>query len=181
MPRVNADLRDVRRTIQVERSLRIFDAETQDTSYGILTIDGMPHIFDTHRKGGVYVATVEVLTEVRSPVRIGRADLQRFLRRCEREGLLPLPYSSCFFKGNLHVYAFHGPLVGLDLAAVGRTVRDAERTLAAKSRAVWPDIPGPVRMAQRALLDGRREPRHAPDLEVLVRRYRTQRRDSRGR
>ena len=170
LSRTNRDLRDLRRLIPAERSLRIFDAETQDTSYGILEIDGRPHIFDTHRKDGVHVATIEVLTEAARAVRLPPGALARFMERCEREGLLPIPYSSCFFKGNLHVYVFDGTIVGLDLAAVGGTIRDAERKLATKARGVWAHLPRRIRDAQRDLLAGRRKPRHEADLDVLVRR-----------
>lgn len=161
------DLRTLERLVLRERGLLVFDAETQDTSYGMLILDGSPHIFDTHRKDGVHVSTVEVLTEVRTPVRIPRSTLDRFLGHAKRLGLLPIPYSECFFKGNLHVYAFHGPLVGFDLSVVGPTIPEAERILRERATALWPEVPREIVRAQADLLRGRRMPRHPEDLEAL--------------
>lgn len=168
----SGNLLDMERVIQREGVLTIFDAETQDTSYGIVTIDDRPHIFDTHRKDGVHVATIEVLTEVKVAIRIRSASVGRFVAAARRAGLYPIPYSACFFKGNLHVYAYDGPLVGLDLSAAGPTVATAERNLEARARSVWPRMPREIIQAQAALLEGRRLPRHPADLEVLVGRGR---------
>src|SRR5437870_9446791 len=48
-----------------------------------------------------YVATLELLTEVVQPVRVSRDHVDRFGRHAREAGLLPIPYSACFFKGNL--------------------------------------------------------------------------------
>jgi hypothetical protein len=150
-----------------DNGLTIFDAETQETSYGIERVDGLPFIFDTHRKDGAYVATLELLTEVATPVRVARSRIERLGRDARGAGLLPLPYSGCFFKGNLHVYAFYGPLVGYDLAALGTSVSAAEFRLRRGVASVWPRVPTDILRAQRDLLRGRRRVRHPDDLEVL--------------
>ncbi|HYY48873.1 MAG TPA: hypothetical protein VFA17_09375 [Thermoplasmata archaeon] len=149
--------------------LRVFDAETQETSYGIWTIDGLPYIFDTHRSQGRFVATIELLTEVVRPIRLGRERVLRFCRDAQRSGLLPIPYSGCFFRGNLHVYGLAGPVRGFDLAALGRTATDSERTLRRRLGTLWPRIPEALRRAQQDLFDGRRPARYPADLEVLRR------------
>lgn len=156
-----------------ENGLTVFDAETQETSYGIVSFDGLPHIFDTHRKDGVYVATIELLTELATPLHVARSRLERLGRDARRVGLYPLPYSGCFFKENLHVYAFFGPIVGYDLAAVGRSVSDAELSLRMNLEALWRRIPPEIFGAQKALVEGRRQARHVEDLEVLRRRLPT--------
>src|SRR5207245_5401826 len=99
------------------------------TSYGICFFDGLPYIFDTHHKGLRHVATLELLTEVVEPIRISRDRVRRFGRDAREAGLLPIPYSGCFFKGNLHVYAFSGPVRGFDLAAIGPPAVGSERAL----------------------------------------------------
>src|SRR3989442_791407 len=93
-----------------ENRLTVFDADTQETSYGICFFDRLPYIFDTHRRGARYVATLELLTEVVQPVRVSRNHVERFGRDAREAGLLPIPYTACFFKGNLHVYAFSAPV-----------------------------------------------------------------------
>ncbi len=167
-----SDLQTLERLLQSENGLTVFDAETQETSYGIVFFDGLPYIFDTHRKDGFYVATVELLTELAAPVRIVRDRVDRFGRDARRGGLLPIPYSGCFFKGNLHVYTYFGPIVGYDLAAVGRSVSHAQRTLRIRVEDLGSRIPAEIRRAQKALLLGRRLVRHAEDLEVLRERMR---------
>src|SRR5438093_11012757 len=115
------------RMMPSENGLTVFDADTQETSYGICFFDGLPYIFDTHRKGSRYVATIELLTEVVEPVRVSRDRIRRFGRDALTGGLLPIPYSACFFKGNLHVFAFSWPVHGLDLEAIGDTDYKSEQ------------------------------------------------------
>ena len=74
-----------------ENGVTVFDAETQETSYGVWLTDGLPFVFDTHRKHTRYVATLELLTEVVNPVRVATAAADRFSRRCRSVGLLPIP------------------------------------------------------------------------------------------
>lgn len=151
-----------------DHGLRVFDAETQETSYGTLVVDGLPLIFDTHRKEGSYVSTVEILTEIVAPASVTPEEVARFAKVAEHAGAQALPYSACFFKGNLHVYAFHGPVRGFDLSVVGTSVADAERKLALGLRAVWADVPPGILGAQRELLAGTRKARYPADLEVLL-------------
>ena len=166
------DVARLRARLPTDHGLTVFDAETQDTSYGILTVAGVPLIFDTHRKTGRFVSTAELLTEVVRPVSVAPAAIERFSRIAPRHGLIPIPYTSCFFKGNLHVYAFHGPVRGMDVAAIGSSVAQAEKNLAGAVASLWPAIPSPVRGAQIDLLRGRRKARYEADLEVLRRRLR---------
>jgi hypothetical protein len=163
----SADLRILDSLMPSANGLRVFDAETQETSYGIWILEGLPYIFDTHRSHGRFVATIELLTEVVQPLRVGRDWIRRFERDARRTGLLPIPYSGCFFKANLHVYSFSGPIRGFDLAAAGRTAADSERTLRRRAERLWPRIPEGLRKAQRDLLIGRRPARYPADLEVL--------------
>lgn len=172
MSAASQDLRDLRDRIPSDHGLTVFDAETQDTSYGTLVVDDVPLIFDTHRKDGKYVATAEILTEVVNPLRISRARVRDLERDAARRGLLAIPYSSCFFKGNLHVYAFAGVVRGFDVAAVGGSVEDAEAALRARVEGLWDRIPREILRAQRDLLAGRRRARYDADLEVLRTRYR---------
>jgi len=111
-----------------ENGVCVFDADTQETSYGICFLDGLPYIFDTHRKGVRYVATLELLTEVVQPVRVSRDRIHRFGRDAREAGLLPIPYTACFSKRNLHVYAFSGLVRGFDLAAIGDTAAESEQS-----------------------------------------------------
>jgi len=67
-----------------ENGVCVFDADTQETSYGICFLDGLPYIFDTHRMGVRYVATIELLTEVVEPVRVSRDRIRRFRATPER-------------------------------------------------------------------------------------------------
>jgi hypothetical protein len=163
------DLRVLESLMPSANGLRVFDAETQETSYGIWLLDGLPYIFDTHRSQGRYVATIELLTEIVNPVRIGPAQILRFGHAACRRGLLPIPYSGCFFKENLHVYAFSGPVRGFDLSALGRSPADAERNLRREIEALWPQVPEALRRAQRELFTERRRVRYPADLEVLRR------------
>ncbi|OLD91817.1 hypothetical protein AUG86_00120 [Euryarchaeota archaeon 13_1_20CM_4_64_14] len=167
-----ADLRALERLVPSENGLTVFDADTQETSYGICFFDGVPFIFDTHRKGTQYVATIEVLTEVVQPVRVSRESVDRFRRDARAAGLLPIPYTGCFFKGNLHVYAFSGPVRGFDLAAIGKTAGQSERALFKRMDRLKSRVPGPIARAQRELLDGKRHPRDTSDLRVLAARFR---------
>jgi len=166
-----ADLRALERLVPSENGLTVFDADTQETSYGICFFNGLPFIFDTHRKGTRFVATIELLTEVVQPVRVARNSVDRFRRDVRAKGLLPIPYTGCFFKGNLHVYAFSGPVRGFDLAAIGKTAGQSERALFRRMDGLKSRIPGPVARAQRELLEGKRHPRHASDLRVLAARW----------
>lgn len=168
-PLNRADVETLECLIPTENGLTVFDAETRETSYGICVVDGLPRIFDTHRKEGLYVATIELLTEVAAPIRLPAPTLLRFLRRARAQGFLPIPYSGCFFKKNLHVYTFRGPLRGLDLSALGRSVGDSERKLLTKTKRVSSHVPREIAHAQRDMLDGRREARYPADLEVLRR------------
>ena len=160
----------LRSLIPQENGVTVFDAETQETSYGILVEDGLPFIFDTHRKGSSYVATVEALTEVLHPVRVGVREVGLFVRTAERLGMLAIPYTGCFFTGNLHVYSYGGPVRGLDLSVVGDRVPESERRLRQRFTDVWRHAPGGIRRAQRDLLGNRRKARYEADLEVLRRR-----------
>ncbi len=153
-----------------DHGLTVFDADTQETSYGTLVVDGLPLIFDTHRKESVFVSTVEVLTEIVAPASVTPEEVARFAKVAEHAGAQTLPYSACFFKGNLHVYAYHGPVRGFDLSVVGGSVADAERKLETRVRSLWPDLPAGLVAAQRELLAGRRKARYAADLDVLLKR-----------
>ncbi len=165
-----ADLRALERIVPSENGLTVFDADTQETSYGICFFDDSPYIFDTHRKGTRYVATIELLTEVVQPIRVARDSVDRFRRDARAGGLLPIPYTACFFKGNLHVYAFSGPVRGFDLAAVGTTTGQSERALFKRVDRLKSRVPGPIARAQQELLEGKRDARHPSDLRVLTAR-----------
>jgi len=165
-----ADLRALERLVPSENGLTVFDADTQETSYGICFFNGLPFIFDTHRKGTRFVATIELLTEVVQPVRVARNSVDRFRRDVRAKGLLPIPYTGCFFKGNLHVYAFSGPVRGFDLAAIGNTAGQSERALFKGMDRLRPRVPSPIARAQRELLEGKRHARHTSDLRVLAAR-----------
>ncbi len=153
-----------------DHGLTVFDAETQETSYGTLVVDGLPLIFDTHRKESSYVSTVELLTEIVAPASVTPEEVARVAKVAEHAGAQTLPYSACFFKGNLHVYAYYGPVRGLDLSVVAASVPEAEKKLGARLRTLWPEIPRGVVTAQRELLAGKRKARYAADLEVLLKR-----------
>ncbi len=153
-----------------DHGLTVFDADTQETSYGTLVVDGLPLIFDTHRKDASYVSTAELLTEILAPAAVTPEEVARFAKVAEHAGAQTLPYSACFFKGNLHVYAYYGPVRGFDLSVVGASVAEAERKLDARLRAVWADIPAGLLAAQRELLAGTRKARYPADLEVLLKR-----------
>jgi len=165
-----SDLRALELMIPSENRLIVFDADTQETSYGICFFDGLPYIFDTHRKGTRYVATLELLTEVVEPIRVSRNHVDRFGRDAREAGLLPIPYSACFFRGNLHVYAFSGPVRGFDLAAIGPTARQSERALMQRVNRLKSQVPAAIARAQRELLEGKRRARHQADLRVLTAR-----------
>ena len=171
VPGADADVRALERLVPSENGLTVFDADTQETSYGICFFDGLPYIFDTHRKGTQYVATIELLTEVVQPVRVARDSVDRFRRNVRAAGLLPIPYTGCFFKGNLHIYAFSGPVRGFDLAAIGNTADRSEVTLFKIMDRLKSRIPGPIGRAQRELLEGKRHARHTSDLRVLAARW----------
>lgn len=156
-----------------DHGLTVFDAETQETSYGTLVVGGLPLIFDTHRKESAYVSTVELLTEIVAPASVTPEEVVRFAKVAEHAGAHVLPYSACFFKGNLHVYAYYGPVRGLDLSVVAGSVTEAEAKLDARLRLLWPDVPKGVVTAQRELLGGTRKARYPADLEVLLKRRTT--------
>lgn len=166
------DVRALERLVPNENGLTIFDADTQETSYGICFFDRLPYIFDTHRKGTRYVATIELLTEILHPVRVARESVERFRRDARAGGLLPIPYTACFFKGSLHVYAFSGPVRGFDLAAIGNTAGQSERALFKRVDGLKSRVPTPIARAQWELLRGKRHARHASDLRVLTARLR---------
>ena len=163
-----ADLRALERLVPTENGLTVFDADTQETSYGIGFFDGLPFIFDTHCKATRYVATIEPLTEVVETVRVARSSVDRFHRDARVTGLLPIPYTGCFFKGNLHVYAFSGPVRGFDLAAIGNTAGQSERALFKSVDRLISRVPAPIARAQRELREGKRRARHPSDLRVLA-------------
>ncbi len=165
-----SELRLLERLLPTENGVTVFDAETQETSYGICFFGGFPFIFDTHRKDEAYVATIELLTEIVAPVRIPAPRVRRFSSSIRLRGLLPIPYTGCFFMGNLHVYSFSGPVRGFDIAAVGSSAAQAERRLQDAIGRLWSTVPPEIVRAQQDLLQGRRKVRHAADLEVLHRR-----------
>lgn len=160
----------LRRLAPEDHGLTVFDADTQETSYGTLVVDGLPLIFDTHRKETWYVSTAELLTEINAPASTTPEEVERFAKVAEHAGVQTIPYSACFFKGNLHVYAYHGPVRGFDASTVAATVADAERKLADRVRRLWDDVPPGVCQAQKELLAGTRKARYPADLEVLVER-----------
>lgn len=160
----------LRRLAPEDHGLTVFDADTQETSYGTLVVDGLPLIFDTHRKESWFVSTLEILTETVAPAATSPEDVARFAKVAEHAGVQTLPYSACFFKGNLHVYAYYGSVRGFDLAVVAGGVPQAERKLDEKVRALWRDLPRGIVEAQRDLLSGRRQARYPADLEVLLKR-----------
>lgn len=171
MRSTQAALRELRLRVPTDHGLTVFDAETQDTSYGVLVVDGTPLIFDTHRKDGMHVSTAELLTEVVKPVHVMTTrEVDAFGRKAARHAMTPIPYSTCFFKGNLHVYAFHGPVRGFDIATIGKTVQQAEENLRVGVETLWTAIPPAVRRAQADLLAGRRRARYDEDLTVLRRK-----------
>lgn len=153
-----------------DHGLTVFDADTQETSYGTLVVDGLPLIFDTHRKERWYVSTAELLTEIGAPASTTPEEVERFRKVAEHAGAQVIPYSTCFFKGNLHVYAFYGPVRGLDVSVVADAVSVAEQKLAATVETLWPAVPKGVREAQREILSGARKTRYPEDLEVLLKR-----------
>ncbi|HLE54114.1 MAG TPA: hypothetical protein VI999_02575 [Thermoplasmata archaeon] len=157
----------LRRLAPEDHGLTVLDADTQETSYGTLVRDGMPLIFDTHRKDAWFVSTVEVLTEILAPATTTPEEVARFSKVAEHHAVQAIPYSACFFKGNLHVYAYYGPVRGFDLSVADGSVREAEAKLEARLGEVWPHLPAGVVEAQRELLAGRRKARYEADLEVL--------------
>ncbi len=169
-----ASLRDeiilLRRLAPEDHGLTVFDADTQETSYGTLVVEGLPLIFDTHRKDDSFVSTVEVLTETLAPAAATPEEVARFSKVAEHHGAQAIPYSACFFKGNLHVYAYYGPVRGFDFSVAGDAVHDAETKLEKRLREIWADIPAAIVQAQRELLAGRRKARYDADLEVLRRK-----------
>ncbi len=170
MREATADLRALEQLVLSENGLTVFDADTQETSYGICVFDDRPYIFDTHREGNRYVATIELLTEVVQPVRVARESIDRFRRDARAVGVLPIPYSGCFFKGNLHVYSFSGPVRGFDLAAIGTRASQSERALFERMDRLMSRVPGPIVRAQQELLEGKRHARHQSDLRILKER-----------
>lgn len=160
----------LRRLAPEDHGLIVFDAETQETSYGTLMVDGHPLIFDTHRKESWYVSTAELLTEIGAPASTTAGEVDRFAKVAEHAGVQAIPYSACFFKGNLHVYAYYGPVRGFDVSAVAGSVADAEAKLKARVESLWADVPRGVREAQRELLTGKRKARYPADLETLLKR-----------
>ncbi len=164
------DFLRLQRLAPEDHGLTVFDADTQETSYGTLVVEGLPLIFDTHRKESSYVSTVELLTEIVAPASVTPEEVARFAKVAEHAGAQVLPYSACYFKGNLHVYAYYGPVRGLDLSVVADTVADAEAKLEARLHSLWSEVPAGAVTAQRELLEGTRKARYPADLEVLVKR-----------
>ena len=160
----------LQRLVPEDHGLTAFDADTQETSYGTLVVDGMPLIFDTHRKDAWFVSTVEILTETIAPAAVTPEEVARFAKVAEHAGVQTLPYGACFFKENLHVYAYYGPVRGFDLSVVADDVPAAEGKLDARVRALWADLPHGIVDAHRELLAGKRKARYPADLEVLVKR-----------
>lgn len=160
----------LRRLAPEDHGLTVFDADMQETSYGTLVVDGLPLIFDTHCKESWYVSTAELLTEINAPASAAPEEVERFAKVAEHAGVQAIPYSACFFKGNLHVYAYCGPVRGFDVSTVAQTLEDAERKLAGRVPELWPNVPQGVRQAQKELLAGTRKARYPADLEVLVKR-----------
>ncbi len=160
----------LRRLAPEDHGLTVFDAETQETSYGTLVVEGLPLIFDTHRKESWFVATAEILTELVAPASVTPDEVARFAKVAEHAGVQTLPYGACFFKGNLHVYTYHGPVRGFDVSVVADSVAAAEAKLDARVRSLWPVLPKGIVEAQRALLAGARKARYPADLEVLMKR-----------
>lgn len=160
----------LRRLAPEDHGLTVFDADTQETSYGTLVVDGLPLIFDTHSKETWYVSTVELLTEIIAPASTTPEEVERFAKVAEHAGAQAIPYSACFFKGNLHVYAYYGPVRGFDLSVVAGDVPAAEWKLEARVGSLWADIPRGIVDGQRKLLAGKRKARYPADLEVLVKR-----------
>lgn len=153
-----------------DHGLTVFDADTQETSYGTLLMGGLPLIFDTHRKDDSFVSTVEILTETIAPATVTPEEVARFSKVAEHAGAQILPYSACFFKGNLHVYAYYGPVRGFDLSVVADDVAAAEAKISERTKALWTEVPPGIREAQRELLAGTRKARYPADLEVLLKR-----------
>ena len=164
------DFLQLRRLAPEDHGLTVLDADTQETSYGTIVADGLPLIFDTHRKESWFVSTVEILTETIAPASVSREEVARFGKVAEHAGVQALPYSACFFKGNLHVYAYYGPVRGFDLSVVANDVPAAERKLEARVRGLWDEIPRGIVDAQRELLAGTRKAKYSADLEVLQKR-----------
>jgi len=81
-----ADLKLLETLVPSQNGVTVFDAETQETSYGICVLDGLPYIFDTHRKDRFYVATIELLTELVIPVRIPTKRVRAFCRDARARG-----------------------------------------------------------------------------------------------
>ena len=178
-PTVSAERDDfllLQRLAPEDHGLTVFDADTQETSYGTVVVDALPLIFDTHRKETWYVSTAELLTEIVAPASVTPDEVARFAKVAEHAGAQLLPYSACFFKGNLHVYAYYGPVRGFDLSVVADSVAEAEQKLDTRVRALWSEIPPGVREAQADLLSGERKARYPEDLEVLQKRLASLRR-----
>src|SRR5256886_16849986 len=98
--------------------------------------------------------------------------MDRFGREARAAGLLPIPYSACFFKANLHVYAFSGPVRGFDLAAIGPTARQSERALMQRVNRLKSRVPAAIARAQPELFEGKRRPPHQAGLRVPMDRRR---------
>src|SRR2546428_2597816 len=113
------------------------------------------------------VATLDLRAEFVQSVRFSRNRLDRFGREALAAWPLPIPYSAFFFKANLHVYTFSGPVRGFDLAAIGPTARQSERALMQRVNRLKSRIPAAIARAQRELLEGKRRPCHQADLRVL--------------
>src|SRR5574337_962720 len=84
----------LRRLAPEDHGLTVFDADTQETSYGTLVVDGVPLIFDTHRKEASYVSTAEILTETVAPAGVTPEEAARFAKIAEHAGVQALPYSA---------------------------------------------------------------------------------------
>src|SRR6266540_4772866 len=167
--RATAELRVLEQLLPTENGITVFDAENQATSYGIWFLDDLPFIFDTHRKDGRCV-------DDRTPDggRDPRPDPAGpgLSLRCgvPRPRSASAPVFGCYFKDNLHVYSFSGPVRGFDLVAAGRSVASVEQDLRSRTTTIWPRVPHELLRAQRRRFEGKRRVRHAADLEILRRR-----------
>src|SRR2546427_383874 len=58
-----ADLKLLETLVPAQNGVTVFDAETQETSYGICVLDDRPYIFDTHRERSSYADDAAGVTQ----------------------------------------------------------------------------------------------------------------------